>query len=127
MIRAETAIVWTAVLHGSIPVQWHFRWLDEDLTAAAVVINIIGHQDTLETMVRAPLQHVDTVILKDDLGVDPAETRSAQRDSGVVEEVGKHGSNQDEPGNQAEHEAPEGDPTTHTVMVRRVHGLIKSA
>ena len=87
VIRAKATIVRAAVLHGRIPMQRHLRWLDEDLAAAAVIIHVIGHEDTLETMLRAPLQHVDTVVLKDDLGVSPAETRSAQRNSGVVEEV----------------------------------------
>jgi hypothetical protein len=88
MVGAETAIVGTSKFHWSVEMLRHLRRLDEYLTATAIVVDIVGHEHALKTMLGTPLQHVDTIVFKYDFGVDPAKACVAQRNSGVVEEIG---------------------------------------
>src|SRR5665213_1919560 len=95
MIRTEAAIVRAAVFDGGVVAIRHLGRLDEDLPAAAVILNIVGEQDTLEAMFRAAFEHEDVAVFKDDFGVDAAEAGSTDGDGGVVKEVragaGRHG------------------------------------
>ena len=62
--------------------------LDEDFAAAPVVVHVVGDQDPLEAVLRAPFEHEYVVVFEDDLGVDAAVAGGADRDGGVVVEVG---------------------------------------
>jgi hypothetical protein len=47
VVGAETAIVGAAPLHGCVVNVGHFRTLDEDFAAAAVIIDVIGDENML--------------------------------------------------------------------------------
>jgi hypothetical protein len=66
----------------------HLRRLDEHLPAPPVVIDIVCNEDLFEAVLGAVLDHVDAVVLKDDLRVGAAIARRADRDRDVVEEIG---------------------------------------
>jgi len=87
VVGAESAVVGTAELDGGVVAIGHFRGFDEDFATAAVVVDVIGHQDTLEAVGGATFEHEDLIVLEDDLGVDAAVARGADRDCGVVVEV----------------------------------------
>lgn len=78
VVRTKSAIVGTAVFDRCVPVQRHLWRLEEDFTAAAVVVYVVSHQHTFKAVLGTPFQHVNTVVLEDDFGVDSAETRSAE-------------------------------------------------
>ena len=87
VVGAEAAVVGAAVFDGRVVVVGHLRRLDEDFAAAAVVVDVVGHEDALEAVLGAALEHEDVVVFEDDLGVDAAEAGGADGDGGVVEEV----------------------------------------
>jgi hypothetical protein len=77
VIWAKPAIVGASVLHWRVPVPGHLRWLNENFTAAPVVINVISHQDTLKAMLRTSLQHKHLLVFEYNLRVYAAEATSA--------------------------------------------------
>ena len=88
VVGAEAAVVGAAVFDGGVVAVGHLGWLDEDFAAAAVVVDVVGDEDALEAVLGAALEHVDVVVLEDELGVDAAVAGGAEGDGGVVEEVG---------------------------------------
>jgi hypothetical protein len=77
VVRAQATIVGTTVLYRRIPVTWHLWRFEEDFTAPPIVIQVIGHKHTLKPMLPASLQHVNAVVLEDDLGVHASIASSA--------------------------------------------------
>ena len=63
MVGAEAAVVGAAVFDGGVEAVGHLGWLDEDLAAAAVVVDVTGDQNAFETMLGATLEHVDVVVI----------------------------------------------------------------
>jgi hypothetical protein len=55
MVGAETAIVGASPFYGCVVNQRHLRRLDENLAAAAVVIDVVGDENFLGAMVGAAL------------------------------------------------------------------------
>lgn len=78
MIGTKTAIVGTAVLHGSVPAYRHLRGLDEHFAATPIIVDIIGYEHTIEAVLMAALQHVDSIVFKNDFRVRSAETLAAK-------------------------------------------------
>src|SRR5258708_23794108 len=87
MIRAQSAIVGAAPLHGRIEVVRHLRRLQENLAAAAVIIDIVGNQDALTAMDGARFQQIDTTVFEDDLAVHAAKATGADGDGDVIKQV----------------------------------------
>ena len=87
VIGAEPAVVRTAPLHRRVVVRRHLRRLDEHFAAAPVVVDVIGDEHALVSVLRAPLEHEHAVVLKHDLGVHATEARRADRHRDVVEEI----------------------------------------
>lgn len=94
MIRAESTIVGASIFDRSVPMQWHLRWLDEDLAAATIVVHVVRDQHTLKSVLRTPFQHEHAIILENNLGVDAAEARSTEGNSFVLEEIRPRGGTQ---------------------------------
>jgi hypothetical protein len=65
----------------------HLRRLDEYFTAAAVVVDVVGHENAFETVLGATLEQEYVSAFEDDFGVDTAEARCANGDGSVVKEV----------------------------------------
>jgi hypothetical protein len=78
MIRTESAVIGTTKLYRGVEVSWHFRRLEEDLAAAAIIVHFIGDQHSLKAMLRTALEHEDAVVLKHDLGIDALEAGAAE-------------------------------------------------
>src|SRR5690349_18353762 len=87
MVWAEAAIVRASPLNGSVVLLRHLGRLDEDLAAAAVVVNIVRNQNFLVSMLRAVLEHEDFAVHEDDLGLDFLKAFGADRNGNVVEEI----------------------------------------
>src|SRR5579864_1518689 len=88
VVGAEAAVVGASPLHRRVVDQRHFRGLDENLAAAAVVVDVVGNEDALSAMLRAALEQVDIAILKNSLGFDLVVARRADRYGYVIEKVG---------------------------------------
>jgi hypothetical protein len=86
MVRTKSTVIGTAVFNGGVIAIRHFRGLDEDLTAAAVV-HVVRDEDTLKAMLWATFEHVHVVFLEDDLGIDAAIAGGANGDGRVVKEI----------------------------------------
>src|SRR6185312_15145812 len=87
VIRAQSAIVWAAILHRSVVHHRLLRAFDENFPRAPVVIYIIGNQDPLVPMPRAALEHPHLVVLEDDLRVHATIACGTDRDRNIIEEV----------------------------------------
>ena len=87
VIGAEAAVVGAAPPHRGVVGHGHLRRLQEDLSAPAVVVHVVGHEYLLGTMLGAALQEEDAPVLEDDLALDLAKAGRADRDRDVVEEV----------------------------------------
>jgi hypothetical protein len=87
MIGAQTAVIGTAPLDGCVVVRRHFRRLDEYFAAAPIVVDVIGHEHPLGAVLRAFLEQVDALILKNDLAFHFAIAGGADRQRDVVEEI----------------------------------------
>src|SRR5437667_2158879 len=88
MIAAKAAIIRTSPFDGSVIDERHLWRLDEYFTAAAVIIHIIGDENSLVPVLRAALEHENLAILKDSLGFDLLVASGADRDHNVVEKIG---------------------------------------
>jgi hypothetical protein len=64
MVGAEAAVVGASPFDGCVVNQRHLRGLDENLAAAAVVIDVVGDENFLGAMVGAALQEENFVILE---------------------------------------------------------------
>lgn len=56
VVGAEAAIVRATPLDGSVVHHGHFGFLDEHFAAAAVIVNVIGDEHALGTVLRAALE-----------------------------------------------------------------------
>jgi hypothetical protein len=90
MIGAKPAVVRAAPADRRVERQRHLGRFDEDLTAPAVVLDVVRHQHPLEAVRRTPLEHEDRAVLEHDLPFDLPKAGRADRDGHVVEEVGAH-------------------------------------
>ena len=72
MVRAQPAIVRASPLNRGVIDQRHLWRLDEDFSAASVVLDIISNQHFLHAMIGTPLEHEDLLILKNRLALDLA-------------------------------------------------------
>ena len=88
MIAAKATIIRAPPLDGSVVNQRHLWRFDEDFTAAAVIIHIVGDENSLVPVLRASLEHENLAILKDGLGFDLLIASGADRDHNVVEKIG---------------------------------------
>src|SRR5438309_1858172 len=87
MIAAKAAVIRTSPFDGSVIDERHLWRLDEHFTAAAVIIHIVGDENSLVSMLRAALEHENLAILKDGLGFDLLVASGADRDHNVVEKI----------------------------------------
>src|ERR1700677_5090722 len=87
MLVANAAVIGTSELYRRVEVSWHLRRLEEDLTAAAIIVHFIGDQHSLKAMLRTALDHEDAVTLKDDLRVDALKASATERNRSVIEKV----------------------------------------
>ena len=87
MIAAKATIIRAPPLDGSVVNQRHLRRFDEDLSAAPIVVHIIGDKNALVPVLRASLEHENLAILKNGLGFDLLVASGADRDHNVVEKV----------------------------------------
>ena len=88
VVGAKAAVVGASPLDGRVVNERHLRGLDEDLAAAAVVVDVVGDEDAFGAVFRAAFEEIDVAVLEDDFGFDFAVAGGADRDGDVVEEVG---------------------------------------
>jgi hypothetical protein len=88
VIGTESAVVRAAIFDRGVIDHRLLRRFDEDLAGATIVIDVVGYQHALMTVLGAALQHPHLVIFKDDLGVNAPIARGADRDGDVVEKIG---------------------------------------
>ncbi len=88
VVGAEAAVVGASPLDGSVVDLGHLGWLDEDFAAAAVVIDVVGDEDSLRAVLRAAFEQVDVAVLENGFGFDFAVAGGADGDGYVVEQVG---------------------------------------
>jgi hypothetical protein len=88
VIGAEPTVVGTTEFDRGVVDHRLLGCLDEYFAGTPVVVNVIGYEDTLVTVLRATLQHPYVAILKNDFGIDPAVACGANGDGHVVEKVG---------------------------------------
>jgi len=65
VVGAEAAVVWASPFDWGVVNQRHLGGLDENLAAAAIVIDVIGDEDSFGAVVGAALQEEDFVVLED--------------------------------------------------------------
>jgi hypothetical protein len=87
MISAKTAIIRASPFDWRVVNQWHFWRLNENFTAAAVILDIIRDKYPLAPVLWATLKEKDLAVLKDSLGLDLSITSRADRDHDVVEKI----------------------------------------
>src|SRR6266542_1999312 len=87
MIGTQSAIVRTTPFHRRVVNLRHFRWLDEYLAAAAIVIYVIGEKHVLASVLWAPLHHENGVVAEDDLAFYLAEAGRADRKRDVIIQI----------------------------------------
>jgi len=95
VVGAEAAVVGASPFDGSVVDLGHLGRLDEDFAAAAVVVDVVGDEDTLGAVLGAAFEEIDLIVLENGFGFDFAVAGGADGDSDVVEEVGAgfgHGS-----------------------------------
>src|SRR5437660_10557054 len=88
VVGAQTAVVGASPFHGRVVNERHFRGLDENLPAAAVVVDVVGDEDALSAVLRTALQEVDISVLEDGLAFHLAVAGGADRDGNGVEKMG---------------------------------------
>jgi hypothetical protein len=88
VVGAEATIVGASPLYWSVVDLGHLGGLDEDFAAAAVVVDVVGDEDTLGAVLGAAFEEVDFVVLEDGFGFYFAIAGGADGESYVVEEVG---------------------------------------
>src|SRR6266851_5033026 len=88
VVGTEAAVVGASPFDRRVVNHGHFRSLDKNLAAAAVVVDIVRNKNTLRTVPLAFLQQVDIAVLKDDLALHLCVTPRADGDRDVVEEIG---------------------------------------
>ena len=76
MVRAESAIVGTAVLDRRVELQRQLARLQRQ-ARALVVIDVGGDEHLFETVARAPLVQVDALVLENDFRLHLAQARGA--------------------------------------------------
>src|SRR5256885_16675693 len=64
MIAAKAAVIRASPFDGGVIDERHLGRLDEDFTAAAVIIHIVGDENSLVPVSRAALEHENLAILK---------------------------------------------------------------
>src|SRR4029079_9520291 len=79
----------------------HLGRLDEELTAPPGAVHIGGHQPPLGALSRTALEHEDGAVLEHDLSFHLAIAGRADRDRGVVEEIGTQAISHGEPPSRA--------------------------
>src|SRR5579884_380016 len=87
MIRTQATIVRTTPANPGVVDVRLFRRLKKDLSTPSVVIDIIGDQHALCSMLGTALEHQHFIVLKDDLAFDFAEALRAERDNNVIEKI----------------------------------------
>ena len=87
MIAAEAAVVRAAPLYWSVICERHFRRLDKNFAAAAIVLQIISNQDSLATMLGTALEHENLAILEHRFAFDLLITGGADGYDYIVEEI----------------------------------------
>src|ERR1700722_3943855 len=85
--RTHTAILRAAPFHRCVVNLRHFRFLDEDFAAPAIVIHVVRDQHPLGAMLRAALQKENVVVLENALSFQLSEADGANRYSHVVKHV----------------------------------------
>src|SRR5215470_1269102 len=70
VVGAQTTIVWAAPLDRGVVHHGHFRFLDEDLAASAVIVDVVGDEDAFRTVFGTPLEKKYPVVLKYDLSFE---------------------------------------------------------
>src|SRR5882724_5463625 len=88
MVCAETTVIGTSPLYGGVVDEWHFGRLDENLAAAAVVVDVVGDQDALVSVLGAAFEQEHLIVLKDCLPFDFSIAGRADGEGDVVEEIG---------------------------------------
>jgi hypothetical protein len=94
VVGAEAAIVGASPLNRSVVDERHLGGLDEDLAAAAVIVDVVGDENSFRAMLGAAFQEKHISVLEYRLRFNLAVTGRTDRESDVVEEVGtgfRHG------------------------------------
>lgn len=79
VVRAQSAVVGTTVLHGHGEVVRHFRGFDVEFTAFAVIVCVVHDEHSLYAVGRTPFVHIDVVVFEKDFGFDGVEAGGANR------------------------------------------------
>jgi hypothetical protein len=87
VVLADPAVVGTSIIHRRVIDHRLFWRLDKYFSRPPIIIHIVGHQHALVPVLRAPLQHPDLVVFKDNLRVHPPVTGRADRDRHVIKQI----------------------------------------
>src|SRR5258708_547893 len=87
MVRTEATVIRACPTDRRIPPKWHLRRLEVNLAALTVVVDVVGDEHTLGSVVWAVLEHPHPPLFENDLAVNLAEALRADRHDGVVEKV----------------------------------------
>jgi hypothetical protein len=87
VVGTEAAVIGASPFHGRVVNHRHFRSLDKNFTAAAVIVDIVRNQDAFRAVLMASLKQVDVAVLKDDLALHLRIALRADGERNVVEEI----------------------------------------
>src|SRR5262249_37057030 len=90
MIRAQPAIVRAAPLDRRVVTIRHLRRFDEHFARAAVIIDVVGDEDTFGAVLRGAVWQKEIFVLENDLAFDLAGTGRADGDRNVVVKIWAH-------------------------------------
>src|SRR6185312_10009591 len=88
MIRAKATVIRTSPADGSVVSVRLLRRFQKDLSALAVVADVVSDQHALGSVLWAALQHQHLVILKHYLAFNLSKDFGAERNDNVVKEIG---------------------------------------
>src|ERR1035437_3302301 len=87
VVWTESAVVGTSVLQRGVIDHGWLRRLDKYFARPPIIVHIVGHQNLLVPVLRAPLQHPDLTVFKDNLRVHPPVAGRTDRDCYVIKQI----------------------------------------
>jgi hypothetical protein len=90
VIGTEATVVRTAPLYGRVVVGRHLRRFDEDFAATAVILDVIGEENSLGSVCGAMLEEIDIAILEEDLPFYFCVAPGAGGECDIVVEIGSN-------------------------------------
>src|SRR5260221_2270448 len=90
VIGAQAAVVGAAPLYRCVVYQWHFRLFDEHLAAPPVIVNVIGYQYTLSSILGTALEEENLVVLENDLAFQFTKALRTDRQRHIVKSILQH-------------------------------------